>query len=174
MKEITIWKSYGMMSLKEIAEEEQATKEWLSESYPEVEQTEEEVTQEIYDNIGRWYEGETYNLDKELDGRILAIANIGKWNGRVSGYKVLGNNLNEVLTTEIGCDEKRVYCDRYNVKAEGYHHDGRNYVEFREIREDKNIDNLLDKIYMNKPISRSELNYYTKPLGKYVKAIYGF
>ena len=37
-----------------------------------------------------------------------------------------------------------------------------------------NIYAKIDKIYMNKPISRSELNYYTKPLGKYVKEIYGF
>lgn len=170
----TIWKSYGMMSLKEIAEEEQAAKEFLSEYYPEIEQTEEAITDEVYDNIGRWYDDETDSLHKQLEGRILAIANMGLWNGRRTGYKILDNNLNEVLTSTIGCDEKEVYFDGYNIKAEGYHHDGRNFVEFREIREDKNIDKLLDKIYMNKPISRRELNYYTKPLGKYVKQIYGW
>ena len=169
-----IWKSYGMYSLKELEAEEQAAKEFLSENYPEIEQTEEAITDEIHDNIGRWYDDESDNLDKQLEGRILAIASMGLWNGRKTGYKILSNNLNEVLTSTIGCDEKEVYFDGYNIKAEGYHHDGHNYIEFREIREDKNIDKLLDKIYMNKPISRSELNYYTKPLGKYVKQIYGW
>ena len=68
MKHNTIWKSYGMMSFKEIAEEEQATKEWLSECYPEVEQTEENITQEIYDRLDMYFGDETMNLDKELEG----------------------------------------------------------------------------------------------------------
>ena len=174
MKHNTLWKSYGMYNLKELEVVEKDVKEWLSECYPEEEQTEETITDAIYNNIDRWFEDETVNLDKELEGNILAIASIGRWNGRVSSYKILGSNLNEVLTSSIRCDEKEVYFDGYNIKAEGYHHDGRNYVEFRELREDKNYDKLLDKIYMNKPITRQELNYYTKPLGKYVKEIYGF
>ena len=169
-----IWKSYGMYSLKELEAERQDAKEFLSENYPEIEQTEEAITDEILNNIDRWYDDETDNLHKPLEGRILAIASMGLWNGRRTGYKILGTSLLEVLTCPIGCDEKEVYFDGYNIHAEGYHHDGRNFVEFREIREDKNIDKLLDKIYMNKPISRSELNYYTKPLGKYVKQIYGW
>ena len=123
-------------------------KEFLSDCYPEIEQTEETITDEIYDNIDRWFDDEAEFLNKRLEGRILAIADLGLWNGRKSGYKILGDNLNEVLTSTIGCDEKHVYFDGYNIKAEGYHHDGHNYVEFRELREDKNIDKLLDKIYI--------------------------
>ena len=173
MKKI-IWKSYGMYSLKELEVEEQDVKEWLSECYPEEERTEEEITQKIYNRLDTYFDDETMNLDKQLDGRILAIADMGLWNGRRTGYKILGDNLNEVLTSAIGCDEKEVYFDGHNIKAEGYHHDGRNYVEFREIKEGKNIDRLLNKIYNNEPISRNELNYYTKPLGKYVKQIFGW
>ena len=120
------------------------------------------------------FEDELTLLNKQLDGRVLAIASMGLWNGRVSGYKILGNNLNEVIKASIGCDEKHVYCDRYNVVAEGYHHDGRNFVEFREIREDKDIDRFLDKIYMNEPITRAEIRRYTKSLRPKVKEIYGF
>lgn len=172
--ERTIWKSYGMYSIQELEAAEQETKEFLSESYPEIEQTDEAITDEIYDNIDRWYYDETDNLDQQLEGRILAIANMGLWNGRKTGYKILGNNLNEVLTSTIGCDENEIYFDGYNVKARGYHHDGHNYVEYREIREDRSIDKLLNKIYMGKPITRQQLNYYTKPLGKHVKAIFGW
>lgn len=170
----TIWKSYGMYSIKELEAEEQAAKEFLSENYPEIEQTKEAITDEVYDNIDRWYDDESDNLYKQLEGRILAIADMGLWYGRRTGYKILGNNLNEVLTSTIGCDEKEVYFDGYNIKAEGYHHDGHNFVEYREIREGKNINKLLNKIYDNEPISRSKLNYYAKPLGKYVKQIFGW
>ena len=172
-KHTTIWKSYGMYSLEEMESEEKACKEFLSEAYPEIEQTEENVMQEIYDHIDMYFDDEKSNLFKILDGRILCIADMGLWNGRRSGYKILGNNLNEILTTGIGCDEKEIYCDAYNVYAQGYHHDGRNHVEFREIREDRNIENLLDKIFSNQSISRREINYYTKSLNPYIKQIYG-
>ena len=173
-KEHVIWKSYGMYSLEEILYQEEVCKEFLSEVNPEIEQTEENITDEIYFRIDQSFEDEKLNLSKDLDGRILAIANMGLWNGRRAGYKVLGTNLSEVLTSSIGCDEKKVYYDGYNVCALGYHHDGYNTVEFREIREDRDIDKLLNKIYMNEPITNREINYYTKSLRKHIKQIYGF
>ena len=173
-KHTTIWKSYGMYDLKEMERAEQDARENLKEDgFTEEEITEEQVTQRVYDDIDLFFDDEQSNLFKILDGRILCIADMGLWNGRRTGYKILGNNLNEILTTGIGCDEKEIYCDAYNVYAQGYHHDGRNHVEFREIREDRNIENLLDKIFSNQPISRREINYYTKSLKPYIKEIFG-
>lgn len=176
-KHTTIWKSYGMYDLKEMEQAEQDAREFLEEEYGEdypngVDDS--RVTDEIYDRIDMEFEDEESNLYKQLDGRILCIADMGLWNGRKSGYKILGNNLNEVLTCSIGCDEKEVYCDAYNVYATGYHHDGRNNVEFREIREDRNIENLTDKLYSGMPVTRKEINYYTKSLLPYVKQVHGF
>ena len=168
-KHTTIWKSYGMYSLEEMEHAEQSAKERLE----EFEDTTTDVYDAIYEDIDMWFDDERLNLSKKLDGRILAIANMGLWNGRKAGYKILGHNLNEVLTSTIGCDEKEVYCDAYNVYAEGYHHDGRNYVEFREIREDRDINRLLDKIYNNEEVTRREINYYTKSLRPYIKEIFG-
>lgn len=173
-KHSLIWKSYGMYSSKELEQYEKDAKEMLLENnIPEEEITEDRVTNEIYDSIDLNFDAEVCNLDKELEGRILAIANMGLWYGRRTGYKVLGHNLNEVVTSTIGCDEKEVYCDAYNVLAKGYHHDGTNYVEFREIREDRDIDRLLNKIYNNEEVTRREINYYTKSLRPYIKKIYG-
>lgn len=173
-KHNVIWKSYGMLDLNELEDYEKHAREFLSEAYPEIEQTEENIQQEVYDNIDMFFEDELLNLSKKLPNNIIAIADIGRWNGRVQGYKILGNNLNEVVSSSIGCDEKEVYCDAYNVRATGYHHDGRNHVLFRELREDRNIDNFLDKIYNNETISSSTLNYYTKSLRPYVQEVYGF
>ena len=168
-KHTTIWKSYGMYSLEEIEQAEKNAKE----RFEEFEDTNTDVDAAVHEDIDIWFEDERLNLSKIIDGRILAIASIGIWNIRKSGYKILGNNLNEVLTSSIGCDEKEVYYDSYNVYAEGYHHDGRNYVEFREIREDRNIEKLLDKIYSGQPVTRREINYYTKSLRPYIKQIFG-
>ena len=173
-KHTTIWKSYGMYDLKEMEQAEQDAREHLRENgFTEEEITEEQVTQRVYDDIDLFFDDEQSNLFKILDGRILCIADMGLWNGRRTGYKILGNNLNEILTTGIGCDEKEIYCDAYNVYAQGYHHDGRNHVEFREIREDRNIDNLTDKLYSGIPVTRREINYYTKSLKPYIKEIFG-
>ena len=171
-KHTTIWKSYGMYSLKEREQAEQDAREHLKENdFEDYETT--DVTDTIYEDIDMWYEDERSNLYRILDGRILAIADMGLWYGRRTGYKILGNNLNEVLTCGIGCDDKEIYCDGFNVLAKGYHHDGTNYVEFREIREDRNIDTLLDKIYNNEEVTRKEINYYTRSLRPYVKQVYG-
>ena len=171
-KHSTIWKSYGMLDLNEIENFEKHAREDF-ESYGEEAITEDMIQQKVYEDIDMSFRDEIENLDKKLPNNIIAIADMGLWNGRVQGYKVLGNNLNEVVSSTIGCDEKEVYCDAYNVRAAGYHHDGRNYVLYRELREDRNIDNFLEKIYNNETISSSTLNYYTKSLRPYIKDIYG-
>ena len=171
-KHSTIWKSYGMLDFSEIEELEEIARENLE--CNEVEDiTDDKIQEEVYFLIDMYYDDERLNLNKCLNGRVIAIADLGLWNGRKQGYKVLSNNLNEVVSSTIGCDEKEVYCDAYNVRAVGYHHDGRNYVLYRELREDRNIDNFLDKIYSGEEISSSTLNYYTRSLRPYIKDIYG-
>ena len=115
---------------------------------------------------------ERANLNKKIDGRILALGDIGRWDGRVNGYKILDNNISSILETD--CDYCEWYSDGYNIKFKGVHHDGVNYHLYRVIREDRNIDNLLDDIYDGKEISRKKLNYYTKSLHSYVSKVYGW
>lgn len=174
MKKSTLWKSYGMYNLKELEQYEKDAREMLIENGIEEEDiTDNDVTEEIWRDIDFSYEDEMVNLNKQLSGRILAIADLGLWNGRVQGYRILSDNLNEVISFGMSCDEREVYCDAYNVRATGYHHDGCNSVLFRELREDRNIDNFLEKIYNNETISNSTLNYYTKSLRPYIKEVYG-
>jgi len=118
------------------------------------------------------FEAEMVNLDIKLPGKILVIACLGLWNGRRSGYKIMDNNLNEILTASIG-DLYEVYFDGHNIKAKDTHHDGINYYEFRLIRNDRNIDILLEKIY-NDDFSRQDINNYTKSLAPYIKEVYGW
>lgn len=119
-----------------------------------------------------WLQSEIFNLDKELDGNIIVIADLHLWNGVRSGYKVIGNNLKNVLTSSVGSSYK-VYCDAYNVRAEDAHHDGTNTYMFREIKENVNIDILKDKIY-NGTFTSADISRYTKSLRPYVAKIYGW
>lgn len=126
----------------------------------------------INNDIESWYDAEKLNLDIQLDDDVLAIADLGLWNGRTSGYKLLGNNLNEILN--VNGDVIEIYAENRNIKAKAGHHDGVNYILFRKIRSDRDIEKLLARIYENKPISPSLLNYYTESLYPEVKSIYGW
>lgn len=168
-----IYKTIGCYSTEEYESLKRDCEEIWRETHEDEEPTEEDVTNSIYESVDTFYEDEKDNLCKTLDGRILAIASLGLWDGRKSGYKILGNRLYEVIDS-FGCDDYEVYFDGHNIKSTCHHHDGTNCMEFREIRENRNIQNLLDKIYNGEDISRATINYYTKPLGKYVKEIYGW
>jgi len=125
------------------------------------------------DPDGLFFQDECMNLDKELDGRIIAIADLGLWNGRRSAYKVGGHNLNDIM--DIGNhDYIRVYFDGYNIRKTSIHHDGTNHILFREVREDRNIDNLTNLLYNGDYIPKNMINNYTRSLGRYVKDIYGW
>jgi hypothetical protein len=113
------------------------------------------------------------NLNQRTDGRILVIADLGLWYGRKQGYKILGDNIMGILYSE-DAEYVEWYSDGYNIKATASHHDGTNYYEYRVIREDRNIDNLLDAIYNGETINRKKLNYYTKSLHSYVAKAYGW
>ena len=122
-----------------------------------------------------YFEDEQYNLNKEVDGRILIIADLGLWNGRKDAYKILGTNIKEIFNINPrGFDYAEFYGDGYNIRATEHHHDGTNHYLYRVIREDRNINNLLDAIYNGEEITSSKLNYYTKSLYKDVANVYGW
>ena len=116
---------------------------------------------------------ERANLNKKMDGRILVIADLGLWNGRRNGYQIIeSRNIGDILYAD--CDYVEWYGDGYNIRCTAHHHDGTNYYEYRIIREDRGIDNLLNAIYRGEEITRKKLNYYTKSLYKEVANVYGW
>lgn len=149
-------------------------KDYFEEEYKGVVLSDDEKYEIIQMLNNNYFEDEMFNLNKKLKGRVIVIADIGRWNGRVTGYKIGGNNLNDIFRL-IGQDDYITwYSDGRNIKGVGYHHDGKNFYEFREIREDRTIDNLTSKLYNQEEVSRQQINYYTKSLHKYVADIYGW
>jgi hypothetical protein len=134
--------------------------------------TDSDVYSFIEESLSNQFDDEKYNLDVVTDGRILVIADLGLWHGRKQGYKILNDNVNNIFGT--GEDYTEWYSDGHNIKATASHHDGTNYYEYRVIREDRNINNLLDAIYNGEEITRKKLNYYTKSLHPYVAKVYGW
>lgn len=131
----------------------------------------------IYDFMvetnNEYLDDEKRNLDQKLQGRIVILADLGLWNGRKNGYKILGKNLNEIFSIG-GFDYADFYGDRYDIRCDEIHHDGTNHYLFREIREEKDAEKFLNKIYNGEEISRKTLNYYTKSIRPEVAKIYGW
>ena len=128
----------------------------------------------IYDEIGTILECEIANLDIPTTGSIIAIADLGLWNGRRSGYKILNEHNVNAIFKEMQWDECEFYADRYNVRMVNHHHDGTNYVMFRELKPNVNHKHFLDMIYEGKPISSKTLCRYTRSLRPYIAKVYGW
>lgn len=170
MKKHIIWSNMNL----DIEDWRDDYQEYLEENgFDERHNNDDDLYKWMYDINAECLYDERANLDKVVDGRILVIGDIGRWNGRVSGYKIIDSgNIHDILYSE--CDYVEWYGDGYNIRSVGIHHDGRNYAEYRVIREDRNIENLLNDIYDGKEISRAKLNYYTRSLYPYVAKVYGW
>jgi hypothetical protein len=140
--------------------------------YPADEITDNDIIEERYFLTQMDFDAETTNLNKQLDNNILCIAGLGLWYGHRQGYKMLDNNLNSILYQAQG-DYYHLYYDGFNVVADDAHHDGTNHYLFRLVKDNVNIDNLLDKLYSG-TATNADINRYTKSLRSEVKAIYGW
>lgn len=171
MKKHTIWSNMNL----NIDDWRDAYKEFLE--INEIDDLDPNDEDAIYDYMvktnGYYLDDERCNLNKVVDGRILVIGNLGLWHGRVNGYKIINShNIKDILGFDY--DYFEIYGDGYNIRATEQHHDGINHYLYRVIRQDRNINNLLDAIYNGEDISRSKLNYYTKSLYKEVANVYGW
>lgn len=117
---------------------------------------------------------EIYGIKTE--NKIICIADLGLWNGRRQGYKLLNNNLSSVLNV-INSDYRDIeyWIDGYgNLRAKLGHHDGTNYVLFRELKgSDESIamKNFMGKIY-NGQCEKDDIIRCTTSLKKYLSKIY--
>ena len=150
--------------------------------FKEVEFTEEEWKEECkyYDVEIEYKSTDYYNYIGDLDYfylrdlidqlkiitenmELIAIADIGRWNGRVLGYKEL-STIEEAFTYY---DSVEIYIERGDLKIRGLHHDGVNYITIRAFKDipDQKKENFLDKIYCNN-LKKGDISRYTRSLKK--------
>ena len=119
---------------------------------------------------------ERLNLDIQLSQPIIVIGDLGRWNGRVSGYKMIDSgNIKDCLYSDT--DYTEWYVDKYgDLRADAVHHDGTNHYLYRVFKDgvsDTQIENLQDKIYAGKA-TRADITRVTKRLGDDIAGVYGF
>ena len=123
-----------------------------------------------------YFNDELINLKVPTEEQIIAIADMGLWNGRKQGYRVCNRLLSECLTVG-NKDYNHLYYDGFNVRKTTKHPDGTNYILFREFKSglsDASKENFINKIYSGEPIDNATLNRYTRSLRRYVKKVYGW
>ena len=138
--------------------DEQALYEWMEETN--------------YDYLS----DERLNLNVQLSQPIIVIGDIGRWNGRVMGYKdIPSGNIRDCLYADT--DYTEWYVDQYgDLRADATHHDGTNHYLYRAFKDgvsETQMENLRDKIYHGKA-TRADITRLTRRLGDEIAAVYGF
>lgn len=139
-------------------DDEQAIYEWMVETNEE------------------YLSDERMNLDIQLSQPIIIIGDLGRWNGRVMGYKMIDSgNIKDCLYSDT--DYTEWYVDRYgDLRADAVHHDGTNHYLYRVFKEgvtEPQIERLQEKIYLGKA-TRADITRVTKRLGDEIGRVYGW
>lgn len=146
----------------------------LESEYPDM--TETERIGLMYELNGDYLEDERINLNIQLPGPILVYADLGLWNGRVTGFKMIDSgNLRDCL--DSNCDYNEWFVDRLgDFRCTGVHHDGQNNYLYRAIKEnatESQIRRLQGKIY-DGTATRADITRVTRRLGDDIAHVYGF
>lgn len=127
-----------------------------------------DVLEWAYDMNGMYLDDERINLNINIGMPIIVIADIGRWNGRASAYKVIkSGNIADCLYSE--CDYCKWYCDDKDFRFEGSHHDGNNHYRYRAISEE-NLELLeYGEIELN---TECAIEHYTYSLRPHIANVY--
>ena len=136
--------------------------------------SDDEIYNECYFNEETWFSDEQWELKHVSEGEVLAIADLGLWNGRRCGYKELAS-LEEVMYSS--CDYERIYVDSNgDLRKEESHHDGSNSILYRYWKDgltDEQKENFLDKLYYGKA-TQKDITRYTRKAGLGIANAYGW
>ena len=152
--------------------------EEIEANYPDA--SPDEVLELAYEMNSEYIHDEILNLAIPLSNSVLAIADLGLWNGRRPASKEISpKTIGDILATEHDSD---AYCDTWELNSVGdlchiySHHDGVNRIVYREIKPDVSparIENLRRKIALG-TAKRSDITRLTSSLGPRVKSVYGW
>lgn len=100
-----------------------------------------------------YLDDERRNLDVQVGTLIIVIADIGRWDGRHTGYREISSGcIKDCLESQL--DGVTWYVDgKGDFRMDGYHHDGRNYYLYRKYREgisEEAIEDFKGKILDHK------------------------
>ena len=170
LKEYTIYDNYDVCSNENMEEEKNCL---LEDGFTEEEITDSMLMDRCYENDRIFFDDELYALERLSEGRLIAIAELGRWNGRFSGYKEI-KSLEETLYSS--CDYERLYVDSNgDLRKEESHHDGSNSILYRYWKEgitDEQKEKFMDKIY-NGECTQKDITRYTRKAVIEIACYYG-
>lgn len=146
----------------------------LLEEYPDASET--ELYQLMQERNDSYLDDERVNLNIQQSRPILVIADLGRWNGRFSGYKeIASGNIRDCLYSDT--DYSTWYVDRLgDLRCDAVHHDGTNHYLYRVYKPgvtDEQIDRLKEKIY-DGVATRADITRITQRLGDDIGKVYGW
>lgn len=131
-----------------------------------------EVSDEwVNDSFWNWLEDERMNLNEEVDGVIIAMANVGTWRGLFPGYKIFDGNIASILHSYE--DDVHWYADKYNVRMNSANHDASSSAVYRVAKSYEDAERIAEKIY-NGEMDEQTFFRQTKSLRPYIAKIYGW
>lgn len=137
--------------------------------------SEERIMEECQWMNETWFDDEISEMKHADTGReIIALADLGLWNGRRTGYKIL-QSLKDVMYSD--CDYEKVYVDaRGDLRKEESHHDGSNSILYRYWKpglSENQQDNFLAKCYRGE-LKAADVTRYTERAGKEIADLFGW
>ena len=152
-------------------------KDWIDDlkaDYPDL--SEEEHYAMMVERNNEFLSDERANLNVQCGDDILAVGDIGRWNGRRMGYKTIeSGKISDCLSSE--CDYAEWYVDREGeFRGKEIHHDGTNYIYYRKFKESADYDDraeLMDQIYRG-VAKQEDIDRLTEKLGETIGAVYGW
>ena len=149
-------------------------KDDLEAEHPEL--SEPKMMELMYETNNNYLDDERVNLNVQLSQPIIVIADLGLWNGRFSGYRMIeSGNIRDCLYSDTDMTEWFVDADG-EFRADAIHHDGRNHYLYRAFKDnatDEQIETLQDKIYSG-TATKADIDHITRRLGDDIANVYGF
>lgn len=121
--------SYSFDDVKSIIEEER----WDEDDYTPV------TNEDVYNRIRLYEDCDWQDFEDAYEDiidrrRFVVLADLGRWNGRAKAKKII-SSWNEFLSCFSHLDYITIKDVDGRLIVEGYHHDGHDYMEFRELTE---------------------------------------
>lgn len=146
----------------------------LEAEYPDA--SEDDLVRKMYEINDSYIDDERINLAINTGTEIIAIADIGRWDGRYMGYsEIKSGKLSDCLYSPNDYSEWFVDKDK-EFRCTDVHHDGRNHVLYRKFKEnatEDEIEHLKDLIYDGR-VTQEDIDAVTEPLGETVLQVYGW
>ena len=161
---LKIWSSEDILDDEARAEEEKQMKVIYDDD--DYEMTDRDWADCVYE----WLNDERTNLNKDVDGVIIAFANLGLWDGHHIATRAFGINIKNIL---YSCYNAEWYGEDGDIYGTEHHHDGTNHILYRVARDQEEADEITAKICSGE-IDIDGFRQQTASLYPYIARVYGW